>query len=143
MSTYSFEDVSIVISHPSMGQLIINGEGIGSITTSMATEKTAHDVAADGSVMISKIAGENGTIALTMQQTSPAHKWMRNWYNHIRTADASEWASGKITVRSPVMQDLIRAKNVSPQKRADRVYQAQGQLVTWNLMAGQIVEETA
>lgn len=140
-TTYSFSDVSAVVSHPSVGQNVINGQGVGTITTTMATEKTTHDVSADGSVMVNKIPGDNGTIAISVQQTSAVHKWLLNWYNYIKAASTSQWALASITVQSPVMGDLITATGVSPQKLPDRPYQAQGQMVTWNLMAANIQQQ--
>ena len=52
-TTYSFSDVSLVLSHPSVGKCTITGEGVGSVTVSRANDLTQHDVAADGSVMVS------------------------------------------------------------------------------------------
>jgi len=141
ITTYSFSDVNMVISHPNVGQHVSSGEGIGSISVSMATEKTEHNVASDGSVMVSKIPGDNGTIAITIQQTSTLNKWLLKWYNYLKAASTSQWAKTGITVRAPSMQDLITATGVSPQKLADKPYQAQGQLVTWNLMAADIQQE--
>lgn len=141
-TTYSFGDVRTTIKHPSVGQYIIDGgEGVGSISVTMTTERTAHDIAADGSVMVSKIKGRNGMIALTMQQTSALNKWLRRWYNHLETAATDQWAETTIVVRSPVMGDLITATGVSPQKLPDRPYQAQGQNITWNLLCADIQQD--
>ena len=73
LSTYSFLDLSGSISHPTIGSYLFTGEGVGDINISMSTDRSAHDVASDGSVMVSKIAGNNGTITITAQQTSPLH----------------------------------------------------------------------
>ena len=62
--TYAFTDISATITHPAYTSFSIQGEGVGDITISKAQERTAHDIAADGSVMISKIAGNNGTITI-------------------------------------------------------------------------------
>jgi len=141
-TTYSFSDVQFTISHPSVGKRVANGEGIGTITVTMTTERTAHDVAADGSIMVSKIRGRNGNITLSIQQTSDLHKWLLRWYNYIEAADSSEWASASIVIRSPFMKDLITASGVSPQKLPDRPYQAQGQHVNWVLMCADIQQDT-
>jgi len=142
-TTYSFADVSMVISHPAVGQYVATGEGIGSITTTMTTDKSSHDVAADGSVMVSKIVGNNGTHTISVQQTSGLNKWLLKLYNYLMQAPTSEWAQIKITIRSPAMQDLIRSTGVSFQKLPDRPYQAQGQQVTWTLMAAEIDQSVA
>lgn len=139
-TTYSFADVDVVFTHPGVGVHQVNGEGLGSITITMANDKTQHDVAADGSVMITKIAGENGTVDLEIQQTSAFHKWLVGWYNFINIAGGATWAAASIIIRDKIGGSTITAIDVSPQKRADRNFQAQGQRVTWNLMAGNITE---
>ncbi|GAB6170549.1 hypothetical protein JCM15765_03920 [Paradesulfitobacterium aromaticivorans] len=142
-STYSFEDVSVIISNPNFGQFIANGAGVGSISVNMTTDRTAHELAADGSVMVSKIKGRNGSLALSIQQTSSLQKWLLRLYNYLESAAASAWASTTIVVRSPMMQDLHIAMGVSFQKLPDRPYQAQGQNVNWTLMAADIQQYVA
>ncbi|MBG9773567.1 phage protein [Brevibacillus laterosporus] len=142
-TTYSFEDVSMVISHPSVGQYVATGSGLGSISTAMATERTTHDVAADGTVMVSKIKGRNGSHTISVQQTSDLNKWLLKLYNYLEQAPASEWAGIKITVRASTMQELIRSTGVSFQKLPDKPYQAQGQQVPWVLMASDIDQTVA
>ena len=65
-STYAFEDLSVTLSHPSVGQFLFQGTGIGSITFAMANDSSSHDVAADGSVMTSKIKAGNGTVTISV-----------------------------------------------------------------------------
>ena len=137
-TTYSFSDVSVTFSHPKVGQHIANGEGIGNLNVSMSNDRTSHDVAADGSVMVSKIRARNGLLAVAIQQTSSLHKWLQKWFNYLEAASTSEWADTTIIIRSPVMGETKTFTGVSPQKQADVPYQAQGQLVTWNLMATDI-----
>lgn len=139
-NTYSFEDVTCSFNHPSVGAASTTGAGVGSITTTMAGDKTVHDVAADGRVMISKMAGSNGTVAVALQQTSELHKFLMKWYNYVVTAPASEWAKMNITIKSANLGDMTVCTGVSPQKLADRPYQAQGQHVTWNLMSAEITQ---
>lgn len=139
-NTYSFEDVTCSFQHNGVGAASSTGEGLGSISVAMTTEKTAHDVAADGKVMISKIAGKNGTISITMQQISELHKYLIKWYNYIDIASASEWAAMVLTIKSNNLSEITTCTGVSPQKLADRPYQAQGSHVTWNLMAAEITQ---
>lgn len=139
-TTYSFEDVTGSFNHPSVGAASTTGAGLGTIAISMAGDKTAHDKAADGSVMISKLAGKNGTVNITMQQTSELHKYLIKWYNYIDTAGPSEFARMNLTIKSNNLGDITTCTGVSPQKLADRPYQAQGQMVTWPLMAAEITE---
>lgn len=138
--TYSFEDVTVSFSHPSVGTASSTGAGLGTIAITKASDDTAHDVAADGTVMISKIAGKNGTIAINMQQTSDLNKWLLKWYNYVKQAATSEFASMNLTINSKNLNDSTVCTGVSPQKIADRPYQSQGQHVTWNLMCAEITE---
>ena len=142
-TTYSFADVAGVISHPAVGQYVATGEGTGSISVSMTTDRTAHDVAADGTVMVSKIKGRNGSITIAVQQTSALNKWLLKLYNYLEQAATPEWAGINITLRSSTMQDLIRATGVSFQKLPDKPFQAQGQQVSWVLMAADIDQSVA
>jgi hypothetical protein len=140
-STYSFADVSVVFYHPAVGQYIASGQGIGTITKTHATEHTVHDTAADGSVMASKVPGNSGTATLTIQQTSPLHRWLVKWANHvIASNDSSEFTTATITLRAATMGDYIVWSGVSPQKLPDHPYQAQGQMITWTLMATSVEE---
>ena len=139
-TTYSFGDCDIIFTHPSVGVHQVNGQGVGSITVTAQTEKTVHDVAADGSVMISKVAGENASIDIEIQQTSAFHKWLLGWYNFITVAPANLWAAAYILIRDKVTGNTITALNVSPATRAAKSYQAQGQRLTWNLLAGNVTE---
>jgi hypothetical protein len=139
-NVYSFEDVTCSFSHPSVGAASSTGAGVGTITVSMTQEKSVHDLSADGVVMISKIAGKNGTVAIALQQTSELHKFFLKWYNYIDNAAASEWASMNITIKSNNLGDSTVCTGVSPQKLAERPYQAQGQHVTWTLMCAEITQ---
>lgn len=134
-TTYSFADVNMVISHPAMGAYEMNGEGIGSVSVTMSTDKSVHDVAADGSVMVSKVAGDNAQIDVETQQTSSLHKWLLAYYNFILISSARFWATASITIIDKVSGETIEALEVSPLKKADKSYQAQGQRVTWQFLS--------
>lgn len=138
VSTYSFLDLTGNIAHPSVGAYNFTGEGIGEMSISMATDRTVHDVAADGAVMVSKLAGNNGMITIQAQQTSSLHNWLLNWYNYLYLADTDEWIRTAVLIRAPKMGKSHLATGVSPQKIGDMPYQAQGQRVTWALMCADI-----
>jgi hypothetical protein len=125
-----------------MGQLTLQGEGLGSITFSMANDLTQHDVAADGSVMASKIKSTNGTIVIQVQQTSDAAKWIRRYINYVNAAPSSEFTRASLVASSKVMGVTHTCTGVSPQKRGDAAYQQTGQQVSVTLMA-QVIEEAA
>lgn len=137
-TTYSFADVTMAISHESVGQKVVNGEGIGSIAIAFTNDRTTHDVSADGSVMVSKIRARNGTITLSIQQTSSVHEWLWKWFNAIETASASSWAKTTILING--LGKNIFATGVSPQKQADQPFQQQGQQVSWTFMCADIQE---
>ena len=141
LTTYGFQDVDLDIAHADLGdQYSIAGDGVGSIAFAMTNERSAHDVAADGAVMVSKIKAKNGTVAIAIQQTSPLHKWLIKLFNKLQ-ADSSPttyWAGIKIVLRAPKMGDQITATGVSFQKQADRGYKAQGEQVSWILMAAEV-----
>jgi Bacteriophage KPP10, Structural protein ORF10 len=147
MKTYSFKDSSGAFTHPLAGAFLFAGQkGMNQMQIAMATEKTAHDVASDGAVMVSFISGDNGSVAIEVQQTSDFHTFMLAWYNLIKAAadsgDVSSWASAAITIRNGVDGSVHVATGVSPSKIPDKVYTAQGQRITWNLMAADIQNVT-
>lgn len=137
-STYSFTDIDFNISHPGYGQYSLNGEGAGDVTVGKATERSVHNVAADGSIMTSKIAGNNGNVAINAQQTSSLHNWLQGLFNYLWDADTSQWAQISIMIRAPKMKKTIICSNGCFVKEPDEQFQAQGQNVPWNLLFGDI-----
>ena len=142
-TTYSFKDSSGAFTHPVVGAFLFAGEvGFHQMVISMATEKTAQNVASDGAVMVSYIAGDNGTISFEVQQTSALHAFLLAWYNTIKAlaneGNVQDWATAAITIRSIVDGSLHEATGVSPAKVPDKVYAAQGQNLTWLLHAADI-----
>jgi len=141
MSTiYSFQDVNVAISQPNVGFINANGTGLDSVVIDYATDRSVQDVAADGSVITSKIIARNGTIILDIQQTSDLNAWLLRWFNYIDFADPSQWANTSINVRANSLNQTTALTGVSPTKPGQRPYKAQGQKVTWTLMAQQILE---
>jgi hypothetical protein len=136
-TTYSFLDLAGAIASP-IGGYTFTGEGVGEVIVSMTTEKTVHDTAADGSVMVSKIAGDNGMITINCQQTSLVHKFLLGLYNALMVGPASIWASTSILLRNTSDGTSHVVTGVSPQKVPDKSYQAQGQRISWVLMAANI-----
>ena len=137
-TVYSFADVTFILSHPAVGQFTFTGEGVGSIAISRATDVTQHDIAADGTVMVSKILAKNGTIGLNIQHTSDGNRFLKRWVSYITEAPTSEWALASAVLRCPAQGETVSINGISPQKRADVTYQSAGQQVTWNLMAAEI-----
>ena len=137
-STYSFTDVVATISHPSYGSYSIQGEGIGDMTITKTTDRSVHDVASDGSIMTSKIAGNNGTVAINAQQTSSLHEWLQGLFNYLWQADTSEWAQISATIEAPKMGKSFYCTKGSFVKEPDEPFQSQGQRVAWTLLFSDI-----
>lgn len=137
-NTYSFSGMTMVLDSP-IGPFILNGVGIGELQIEMEGDKTAHEKAADGTIMVSKIAGNNAILNISCQQTSLLHKFLLMWYN---TLDADPtgilWAATVgtfVSITDGVSGNFL---GVSPQKRAPQPYQAQGQMVRWPLMVAEV-----
>lgn len=137
-TTYSFLDLSGAIEHPLLGAYSFTGQGVGEVSVAMSTEKTHHEVAADGSVMVSKIAGNNGTITVKCQQTSMVHKWLLAAFNALVIADTDQWAKMSSLLRNASDGTSHIVSGISFNKIPDKSYQAQGQNVTWTLPAADI-----
>lgn len=137
-TVYSFTDLSGALAHPDLGGYIFTGEGIGQITVTMSTDKSAHSVAADGTVMVSKVAGHNGQVQIQCQQTSKVHKWLLAAYNALYIADTDAWAQMGATLRNTSDGTSHVATGMSFLKIPDKPYQAQGQMVTWTMLAADI-----
>ena len=146
-ATYSFKALVGVIVNPIFGVTIpLTGGniGVGAITVTMTTERTVHDVAADGTVMPSYIAGDNGDVMIEVQETSLIHQALLALYNLCVVAanadDVSGWAATTASIRmttAPFSQHVLTG--MSFKKIPDKPYQASGQKITWNLMAANVV----
>ena len=133
-STYSFTDINATISCPGYGSFSIQGEGVGNMDVSKMTDRTVHDVAADGSIMASKIAGNNGTITVNAQQTSSLHKFMQGMFNYCWQADTSAWTTISLTIEAPKMGKTFYGTGGSFVKEPNESLQSQGQLVAWPIL---------
>ncbi len=142
-TTYSFLDLSGAIAHPQLGAYTFTGEGVGEVVIAMSTDKTAHDVGADGSIMVSRIAGDNGTITVKCQQTSLVHKWLLAAFNALKAADVDQWAQMAATLRNTSDGTSHVITGISFNRIPDKSYQAQGQMISWVLMAADIQSLTA
>lgn len=149
MTTYSFLDLSGAFTHPSVGIIPLNGGniGLGQVKVMMATEKTAHNVASDGTIMVTFRAGDNGSVEIEVQQTSLLHDALLNWYNTVKTAalagNVTQWATAAITLRNIVDQTAHQISGISPSKLPDKIYGAEGAMMTWTLMAADSQQVTA
>jgi hypothetical protein len=146
-STYSFKDLTGAFVHPLAGSYILAGGnvGLGQVTISAATDRTVHDTASDGSVMVSYIAGDSGSATIEVQQTSGLHAFLLQWFNLVKVnadlGDVINWASGTLVLRNLLDGSLHTLTGVSPSKIPDKVYASQGGKITWVLMAAGVTSE--
>lgn len=136
ISTYSFADSSMELKYGKNSYTLI-GSGLDTIVVARANDLTQHDVAADGSVMASKIVTKNGTVQLSVQQTSAAHKLLTKWAQDLMLAKTSDWASTSGTIKAS-SGEVYTLTGVSPQKIPDANLQQSGQKVSWTLMVAEI-----
>lgn len=146
--TYSFKSLTGVLTNPVFGVTIpLTGGniGVGSITITMTTTRTTHDVAADGTVMPSYIAGNNGDVNIVVQETSAIHQDLLNLYNLCVLAadndDVSGWAATAISFTFLIDGSIHTLTGVSFEKVPDKPYEAQGQKMTWKLMAANVINQ--
>lgn len=138
-NTYSFNDIIAVFGFSGFPTYPLNGQGLGEIAISYINANTAHELAADGTVMITKVFADNGNITVTCQQTSPLHHFFKQVYNFLSVGASALWAANYITISSPAGTfDSITCAGMSFTKRADQPYQQQGQMVSWPFMSANI-----
>jgi len=147
-NTYSFKSLVGVLTNSAFGvsiPLTGGNVGFGQMTVTMTTERTAHDVASDGTVMVSYLAGDNGDCAIEVQESSVLHSALLSLYNQAITAanndDVSGWAATTISFRMLTDGTSHVLSGVSFGKIPDKPYQASGQKVTWRLMAANVVNQ--
>lgn len=143
-TTYSFKDLTGAFTHPLITvPYVFGGQiGLGQVVVHMATEKTVVDTAADGTVQMSAIAGESGTIAIECQQTSSLNAYLLTWANIVKTAlnngDVSNWNTAGILLRNTVDGSSHTASYIAPLNVPDKTYAAQSGKVTWTMVCGNI-----
>jgi hypothetical protein len=147
MSTaYSFKSVVGAFTDPDAGTYPFQGQqGLKQITINNATERTAHDTASDGTVMISYISGASGSAELECQQNSSLHEFLVNWanikYTQAESGNGANYASAALKVIDLINGAIHTLTGISPAKIPDKNYTAAGGMVTWRLMAGNVVTQ--
>jgi hypothetical protein len=146
--TYSFKSLAGVLTNSVFGTTILftgGNIGVGSFTIRMTTTRTTHDVAADGTVMPSYIAGDNGEVDIQVQETSAIHSELLELYNLCVLAadneDVSGWAATNISFTFLIDGSTHTLTGCSFDKIPDKPYEANGQKMTWKLMAANIVNQ--
>jgi hypothetical protein len=147
MTLYSFKDLAGVISFPLSGNFILGGGeiGLGQITVDMTTDRTVVDKSSDGSIMMSYVAGDNGTFSIECQQTSDLHVYLLRTFNLAKTAadlgNVAAWAGGAANVRNILDGSQHSLSGVAMSKIPPKVYQEVGQKITWMMHAARIINE--
>ena len=136
-TVYSFKDYTVSIASIA-GVYNTEGSGIGNASVTMSTAKSSHNVSADGTVMTSKIAGDNGMVSITCQQVSDLNTWFTKLYNLKKLAPSGSWNSTQISITNKVQKEVLVAIGCSFEKLPDKPIQAEGQMITWNFLSTNI-----
>jgi len=145
-TTYAFKSVVGAFTDPDVGTYTFAGqEGVKHITISNATDRTAHDTAADGTVMVSYVSGASGSFEVECQQNSSLHSFLINWANtkftESENGGAALFAAAAIKVIDLLSGATHILTGVSPLKIPDKPYGPAGASVTWRLMAADVVNQ--
>lgn len=136
--TYSFEDTTVTISHPAIGNYSAFGTGIGQVSVNYDSNVTAHSVAADLSVVVSKYAVKNGTIEFQVLQSSEFNAWLKRWANILEQGSADAFADTVITITNRSTGDNYVATGCSHQQKPSETFGPEAQTITWTIMAANI-----
>lgn len=137
---YSFEDTSCIISHPNFGTYSAYGSGIGSLSVSFANDVTAHDVAADQSVIVSKMVRRNGSVTFDVIQASDFNAWLKRFTSFLEESDADQFALATIDIKNNTTGDAYHCTGASHRKKADNNFQSQAQNRSWEMMCANIAQ---
>lgn len=107
---------------------------MGTIGINMTGDRTAMDVASDGTVVVSKIKDRRATAAVQLQQTSEANRTLLKWFNYLEGASEHEWARMSGIFNSPSTSEQHVMTGIAFQKLPDRGYTAQAGQQGWNFM---------
>jgi len=139
-TVYSFLDLSGAIFHPLVDSFPLTGHGLGQITIMMDGSKTVHDFGSNGIVLLSKVDGNSGKLIIDCHQTSNMHKWLLHTFRVLShpEADAKEWGRMAAILRNIADKTEHRLRGMSFEGVPEKRYQAEGQMVSWTLMAADI-----
>lgn len=144
MVTYAFKSVVGAFSDPDVGAFPFQGqEGVKNLNIDYTIDRTVHDVAADGTVMVSYVSGNNGSFDVETQQNSTLHQFLVNWANTKFTLSENQnsttFAAAAIKVVDLLSGAVHILTGVSPLKIPPKPYGPSGGFVTWKLMAANVV----
>jgi Protein of unknown function (DUF3277) len=145
-TTYAYKSIVGSFSDPDVGVYPFAGqEGIKHVTIGSATDRTAHDTASDGTVMVSYVSGASGYAEFECQQNSSLNQFLVNWAN-AKFTESEGGGAQFFAAASIKIVDLLSGANhtltgVSPLKIPDKPYGPSGASVTWRLMAANVVTQ--
>jgi hypothetical protein len=131
---------------PDVGAFPFRGqEGVKQLTVYNAIDRTVHDVAADGTVMVSYVSGASGALEIETQQQSSLHQFLVNWANikftQAENLDAANFAAAAVKIQDLLSGAIHTLTGVSPMKIPDKGYGASGAAITWRLMCAQVTTQ--
>jgi hypothetical protein len=146
MSSYAYKSIVGAFTDPDAGTFPFQGqEGVKHITIVNATDRTVHDTAADGTIMVSYVSGASGSCDIETQQNSSLHEFLVMWANikftQSENGGGASFASAAIRVQDLINGAVHTLTGVSPLKIPDKNYAAAGGFVTWKLMAANVVTQ--
>ena len=146
MSTYAFKAIVGAFTHPDVGIFPFAGQlGVKQITVTNTVERGVLDVASDGAVMVSYVAGANGGCDIEMQQESSFHLYLTNWANLVFTeadnGDPSNFAAAALRFKDLLSGQTKTLTGVFPTKIPDVPYGNAGANVTWRLLAANVANQ--
>lgn len=135
-NTYSFMDVTATL--VGAGAVIDLGYGAAvadeGITISMAGDKNAMVIGADGEGMHSLRADKSGTVTVRLLKTSPANAKLQALFN-AQSLSSSLWGQNVITINHTGSGDNTVARSCAFAKKPDLAYKKDGDLVEWQFHA--------
>lgn len=136
---YSFEDTTVTISHPQFGTYSAFGTGIGSLSIQYSENESEMEVAADLSVVISKMVRKLGTVTFNVLQTSDFNSWLKKLVAYLETANVDQWALATINISNRSTGDNYFCDGVCPSKQPENNFQSQAQQRSWVMNCANIV----
>lgn len=142
VKVFSFQEVSVTLSHPSLGVLPSNSSGgIGTIKVGMATDRTDKQVGSDGVVVLSKIRDRSGSFSISIFNTCDMHKGLKKWFNYLEQADASEWGLISTTLTSKSTNEAYKLTGVAFTKLPDGEYATTANQITWDFIVADVQQD--
>ncbi|MFR8056975.1 MAG: phage protein [Dialister invisus] len=90
-TTYSFTDLVGSIHSDVVGDFIFTGNGVGSVLY-LKLRNARHMISLPTLCYDLQNSGNNGTVTIETQQTSPLHLWLMKWFQAHWSAPTSQWA---------------------------------------------------